>query len=132
MKFCNEHWQMARDAVEDKGLTGLVAKSGEAAMEAQARELDEFRQKGEISPQTFKETFDPLMSINWHFSGEALRCGGLYLMAQREDLENDGHYCPICEFEKHQPGFVAAEAFGSVTSQMREWCITEGLIARPS
>jgi hypothetical protein len=132
MKMCAPHWQTMRDAIEEKGLSGLVAKSGEAAMDAQVRQIEEHQRTGSVSEQTTKETFDPLMSMHWHFSNNALRCGGLYIMGQREDGENDGHYCPLCEFEKNAEGFVAREEIGKVADQMRDYCINEGVIARPS
>lgn len=132
MKICADHWQMMRDAIDQRGMTGLVAKSGEAAVEDQVRQLEEAQATGSVSDKTISETFDPLMSMHWHFMNEALRCGGLYLMGQTEDGSNDGHYCPVCEFKKNQEGFVAEEAIGSVADQMREWCIEQGKIARPS
>lgn len=132
MKMCQPHWDTMRASIEEKGLSGLIAKSGEAAMDNQVRQLEEAQREGGVSEQTTKETFDPLMSMHWHFSNEALRLGGLYLMAQREDGQNEGHYCPLCEFEKNAPGFVATEEIGTVAGQMRDWCVEQGLIARPS
>lgn len=132
MKMCQPHWDTMRAAIVDRGLDGLVAKSGEAAVDAQVRQLEEAQRTGSVSEQTTKETFDPLMSMHWHFSNEALRCGGLYLMTQRADGDNDGHYCPLCEFEKNAAGFAAKEEIGTVADQMRDYCIEQGLIARPS
>ena len=117
MKICQKHWDMCRAAVADRGLGDLVAKSGsEAANDAMA-EL-----RGEESK------FDPLMSMHWHWTNEALRCGGLYLMSKNETGENDGEYCPICEFEKHASGFVANDAIGMVADQMQVHARSEGLI----
>lgn len=123
MRICKAHWRMCRDAVDSRGMGGLVAKSGEAAMDNMIAEIE----------GTAKEQdFDPLMSLNWFFSGEAMKNGGLYLMAvdpEHPDLkDNDGHYCPICEFEKHMQGFDAAEQIGMVADQMAEHCRKEGLI----
>lgn len=132
MKICAEHWKMMREEIEQRGLTGLVAKSGEAALAAEVRQLEEAKATGTISERTTKETFDPLMSMHWHFTNNALECGGLYLMGSREDGKNDGEYCPVCEFEAHQEGFVAKDAVGAVADQMRVYCIEQGLIARPS
>lgn len=133
MKICASHWQVMRDAVEQKGLMGLVAKSGEAALDSQLRHLEEAQQAGgSISEKTLRDTFDPLMSMHWHFTNNALRCGGLAVMGQRDDGENDGHYCPVCLFEQNQPGFVATEEIGSVVDQMRDYCIEQGLVPKPA
>lgn len=129
MQICKDHWQLMRDAVEERGLSGLIAKSSEAAMDNEVRQLEEAQATGKVSEKTVKETFDPLMSMHWHFTNDALRCGGLYLMGERE---GGGEYCPVCEFEKNAEGFVAKERIGSVADQMRDYCITEGLIARTS
>lgn len=129
MKICNDHWTGMREAIEHRGLGGLVSKSGEAAMDAEVRKIEEANRSGKVSDQTLKETFDPLMSMHWHYTNNALQCGGLYLLSQKED---GGDYCPVCEFEKHQSGFVAAESFARVAEQMREYCIEQGLIELPS
>lgn len=121
MKFCQPHWDMCREAIKDRGMDGLIAKSSEAAMENELKALD-----GQ------QPDFDPLMSMHWYFTNNALRSGGLYLMCSNEDGSNEGHYCPLCEFEKHSEGFVAKDVISNVADQMRENCITTGLIARPS
>lgn len=132
MKICADHWKTMREEIEQRGLSGLIAKTGEAAMEAEVRQLEEAKATGTVSEQTTKETFDPLMSMHWHFTNNALQCGGLYLLGPREDGKNDGEYCPVCEFEAHQPGFVAEDQIGVVADQMRDYCLEQGLIARPS
>jgi hypothetical protein len=121
MKVCTSHWKLMRDTIEDRGMGGLVLKSGEALGENIEKELN-----GE------KAHFDPLMSMNTHWWSVALQNGGLYLMGTPEDGANEGHYCPLCEFEKHSEGFVAVEAVGSIADQMRDYAIAENLIARPS
>ncbi len=121
MRICKEHWQMMRDAVAVRGMDALVAADGEEAMQSVVIEL-----------RGGKAKFDPLMSLNWHFTGEAMRCGGLYLMGQNETGENDGHYCPICEFAKHSKGFEAKEAIGNIADQMAVHCRAEGLIPQLS
>lgn len=130
MKICKDHWQLMRDAIDDRGMSGLVAKDGETALENELAQL-EAAKSGDPEPHK-AAPLDPLMSMHWHFTNDALRCGGLYLMGAREDGQNDGHYCPICEFEKHAEGFVAKEAIGSVADQMAEYCRAEGLIPKVS
>lgn len=121
MRFCKDHWDLCRKTVDDFGLGGLVAKDGETALENIVDEL-----KGN-TPK-----FDPLMSMHWHWTNEALRCGGLYLMGQNKTGVNDGQYCPMCEFEKNVPDFDAKESVEAVAKQMAEWARTEGLIPKVS
>jgi hypothetical protein len=118
MKICPEHWKMCRDAIESRGMSGLVAGSGEEAFDRMADELH-----GGTPP------FDPLMSLNWHFTNAALASGGLYLMSQNPD-DPEGHYCPLCEFTKHAEGFDAPSAVAHVADQMLEHCRTEGLVPK--
>lgn len=118
MKMCKTHWEMMRASISNHGLEGLVAKSGEEAAQNMKTEIE-----GGKAP------FDPLMSMNWHFSNGALACGGLAMM---ELDENGNHHCPLCEFEKNAPGFVPQTEVDLVAGQIREWCIGEGLIPKPS
>jgi hypothetical protein len=53
-------------------------------------------------------------------------------MMAPEDGSNDGHFCPLCEYEKHSPGFVASEAIDLVSGQMADYCRSEGLISQIS
>ena len=122
MRICKEHWQMCRDAIDELGMGHLGAKSGKVALDNIVDEL----QTGETPP------FDPLMSMNNHWWSEALQSGGLYLMGQPEDGSNEGHYCPVCEFSKHQKGFDARSTIHNIASQMQAYCYDEGIIPRPS
>jgi hypothetical protein len=123
MRFCKDHWQMCRDAVSERGMDALVARDGHEAIE---------RAVGELNGEDTKKTFDPLMSLNWHFTNGALKYGGLYLMGQNETGENEGHYCPVCEFAKHYATFIPKHEIGKVADHMRDWCRSEGLIAKLS
>lgn len=120
MKMCMVHWTLMRASIEEHGLDGLVAKSGEAALEAL---VDDVKQV----PDPKNERFDPLMSMNWHFMNGALERGGLYLLGVDEKGEQ---YCPLCEYEKHAPGFVAKTQIDSVASQIQAWCREQGLIPK--
>ena len=40
MKICKDHWQSMRDAIEARGMFGLVQKSGEAALENEMKALE--------------------------------------------------------------------------------------------
>lgn len=123
MRFCKDHWQTCREAVSERGMDSLVSRDGQEAID---------RTVGDLEGEDPKKTFDPLMSLNWHFTNEALRCGGLYVMGQNETGENESHYCPMCEFVKHSEGFDAKASIGTIADQMRDWAQSEGLIPRPS
>jgi hypothetical protein len=105
---------MMRSAIEDRGLSGLVAKSGEEAAERIKTELE----GGQAA-------FDPLMSMNWHFSSAAIECGGL---TQGDDGKPR---CPLCEFEKNTEGFDPKMEIEKVIDQMRVHCLEKGLISKP-
>lgn len=119
-----------RDAIEQNGLSGFVAKDGKAALENEHRQLDEAKRTGTVSDETLRDTFDPLMSMNWHWMSTALSNGGFYLMTvdERANPNNDGHFCPVCEFEKHSEGFNAGDAIHDVATQMRAYAIEQKLI----
>ncbi len=129
MKICADHWQLMRDAVDARGMSGLIAKDGETALENELAQL-EAAKAGDPEPHK-AAPFDPLMSLHWHFTNEALRCGGLYLMTPNPDRE-DGQFCPVCEFVKNSEGFVAVEEIGSIADQMAAHCRAEGLIPKVS
>ena len=131
MKICKDHWQLMHDAVDSRGMTDLVAKSGEAVVEDQVRQLEEAKATGTVSDKTTRDTFDPLMSMHWHFTNNALQYGGLYLMGQNP-YDSEGNYCPVCEFAKHYKEFDAKKEIGDVADQMRIYCIEQKLIASPS
>lgn len=123
MKICQPHWDLCRKTVETYGLMGLVARSGAEAME---------RFKQEVMVGASDDTFDPLMSLHWHFMNDALRCGGLYLMGPDPSGKNEGQYCPLCEFEKHCEGFDSKKAVGSVVKQIAAYCRERGFIPKLS
>lgn len=119
MRICAEHWQMMRDAIDAQGLGSLVARSGEEAHANMVAELN-----GE--PDDKNERFDPLMSMHWHFTNNALRAGGLYLMTPNP--ETGEPYCPICESEKHAVGFIAKPQIDRIAGEIAIWCRANGLI----
>jgi hypothetical protein len=84
MQFCQKHWDMLRTAIEARGLTHLIAKSGEAAME---RAVDELQGRADDS------SYDPLMAAHWMIANRAVEMGGLYFLS--------GGHCPVCEAIKH-------------------------------
>lgn len=84
MKMCQQHWVALRAAIDARGLSHLIAKNGEAAVE---------KTLGELQGQAESETYDPLLSAYFAIMGNALEMGGMYLLT--------GDFCPICESEAH-------------------------------
>lgn len=107
MKICMKHWNMLRDAIEQRGLSGLVGKSGEELMENTVAQIE--------GTKSVKETFDPLANATWMIYGRALQLGGLYLL-QEDDI------CPICEAIVHRAdGYDANETVPSEEETEKFW-----------
>lgn len=85
MKFCDDHWERLRAAIDDRGLGDLVAQSGERAERNLASEIEQ---------GVSLVNFDPLMSAHWAIVSNAMatigRAGAspVYLMAG-EDVPED-------------------------------------------
>jgi len=124
MRVCKDHWQMMRDQIDARGMSGLIAKDGKQAVDDAVADI-----QGEPDPKN--ERFDPLMSMNWHWSGIALKAGGLGLMAQGPE-SNDGHYCPICELAAHYDDFKPEVEIGKVADQMLQYSMESGLVPKVS
>lgn len=89
MKFCQPHWNALRDAIERRGLSHLIAKSGEDAAKRAVAEL-----KGTATDHTL----DPLMAAHWMIVGKVTERVGLALYG--------GDFCPVCEGIKTNEGVV--------------------------
>lgn len=103
MQICEAHWVAMRQAIEDRGLSSLVAKDGRTAI----GQLEQQLQQGADS----RETFDPLMSVHWVCVNNAMRfldgagMNPLYLLGggPEDPVEGYAGYegrtwprCPIC------------------------------------
>lgn len=84
MEFCTEHWDALKEAIDERGLSHLIAKDGERAVVNLQEELD--------SGLTIKN-FDPLMSSHWAIVSNVFDAVGLDLMLPDEDGEER---CPLC------------------------------------
>lgn len=125
MRICTLHWVMCRQAVVDAGLDSLITKNDEAMMADVIADIQGL-------PDINHERFDPLMSMNWHFHGQALKAGGFAVMGEGPE-SNGGHYCPICELATHYPDqFDPQKEINSVASQMQTWARNEGLVPKPA
>lgn len=89
MRMCQFHWDQLRAAVDERGMSGLIAGDGHKAAEAMDREL---------AGASEASDFDPLMAANWAIFSRALKMGGLYLMTEDESCNE---YCPLCEADAH-------------------------------
>ena len=103
MRFCQPHWVSLTEALDAKGLTGLISESGEAAATKQRRQLE-----GEDSI----DSYEPLLEAHAAIVGNAMdvinSAGGdpLYLLATGPEDPIEGHKgqtwprCPICYVNK--------------------------------
>lgn len=83
MQMCKPHWDRLRKAIDDRGLTPLIAQDGKAAADSVMRQL-----RGTDD----KSDFDPLMGANWAIMAAAIEDVGLQAMV--------GEFCPLCSVEK--------------------------------
>ncbi len=92
MKFCADHWDQLRAAIEARGLSSLVSDSGEKAISNLVSETND-------GPTI--DNFDPLMSAHNSIWSNAMTViertymqNPLMLMA--DDPEHPEWACPIC------------------------------------
>lgn len=83
MQICANHWGKMRQAIDDRGLSHLVSKTGEQAHAALVDQLEGG------ADQRF---FDPLMNANFAIFSAFLEGAGLAGL----DLQG----CPLCEVAK--------------------------------
>jgi hypothetical protein len=94
MKFCQNHWNILRKAIDDRGMGHLVAKSGEECVKKLVADIE----------QPSKSTFDPLMGSHNMILSRALHDYGLEIMMQNEDGSDR---CPICFLDaKHKESCI--------------------------
>lgn len=83
MRFCMTHWQALRDGVEARGMSHLVAKSGEEAHAALTRQA-----QGDEEPADW----DPLMQSYLALTRAVLEQAGLQALAE--------DFCPMCAVQE--------------------------------
>lgn len=107
MRFCQEHWDPLREAIDERGLMGFVPDNGEQAMKQMVDEME--------TGTTTVDNFDPLMGAHWAIATNAMKILGeqggpqavMYLMAGPDVPEDpvkgyDGYEgrtwprCPLC------------------------------------
>lgn len=92
MRFCAEHWQALRSAIDTRGLSALVADSGDKAASNLASELTE---------GSTLDNFDPLMGAHNLIFSNAMAVARQTYMADPLTLlvADEAHpewECPIC------------------------------------
>jgi hypothetical protein len=92
VKFCPTHWTALREAIDARGLTALVAESGEQAGRNMAQE---------ISDGSRVDNFDPLMGAHNAIVAQAMDAiKGRYtqnpMMIFADEDEHPEWACPIC------------------------------------
>lgn len=103
MKFCEPHWVSLKDALDTRGLAGLISESGEDAANKMRRQLE-----GEDSI----DSYEPLLEAHGLIAGNAMHiveeAGGepMYLLSDGAEDPIEGHKgqtwprCPICYINK--------------------------------
>jgi len=126
MKFCQTHWDALRAAITERGLFGLVAKSGEEIVRKQIAEIE--------SGETSKTTFDPLMGAQNTIVSRALFLVGIDILLPNED---GTERCPICHLQAaHDAACEDASCtasydtwIGYAADKMRDEAVHLGLMA---
>lgn len=92
MRMCQPHWDTLRAAIDERGLSRLVAADGKAALERTKREFE-----GTDGP----DDFDPLMSSMWAIftnAGQTVEKAGGPIEGPPAALAFLGaDVCPLCE-----------------------------------
>lgn len=90
MKFCLDHWDQLRAAIDGRGLTALVSDGGAEAAHRMRREL---------AGETSIDSFDPLMGAHNLIVSNAMQTiadvGGDPLVLLAPDAPDDVQ-CPVC------------------------------------
>lgn len=97
--MCQPHWDELRQAIDDRGLSHLIAQGGERA----ARNLVDEAQNG-----LSIKNFDPLMAAHNAIWGNALDLAGLAVMVPNDDGSDR---CPYCYILAEAPKHDAAGRF---------------------
>ena len=86
------HWNALKKAIDDRGLSGFVAKDGKVAVQQMIQQIE--------SSQETKGNFDPLMAAHWAIAGNAMdylgRAGGPGAALRMLG----GDICPVCELNE--------------------------------
>jgi hypothetical protein len=84
MKICTNHWTELKTAIDERGLSGFIAKNGEEAIKVLTASLSESK----------LDAFDPLIQANIAIWGNALEAFG-------QDILKPDAPCPLCALDNH-------------------------------
>jgi hypothetical protein len=113
MKICQTHWDQLKEAINQKGMSHLISKSGEELAD---------RLKKEINKEL--TTYDPLMAANLAIAAASIKDAGIGIMGLDE---NENPYCPLCEVDKHLEEGAKDWIEGS-TDDCLEYCKNNNLL----
>jgi len=85
MKICSDHWAELRTAIDERGLSGFIAKDGEEAVK---------RLTSSLADSNALDAFDPLIMANIAIWGNALTAFG-------PDITKEDAPCPLCCMDDH-------------------------------
>ena len=102
MRFCEDHWTSLRAALDERGLTNLIAESGEAATTKLRRALE-----GEDSIDSYEPLEEAIYAIVANVAATIEACGNdpFYLMTTGPEHSVEGcdgfedrtwPRCPVC------------------------------------
>ena len=110
MQFCQLHWGQLRKAIDDRGLSHLVAKNGYEAAKNTLAEA-----KGQPS------NYDPLMPAHWMILSQSMEVFGLQVL---------GDCCPLCEVACVEGG-VDQEWITGCADAILRYCQENGMPGVP-
>lgn len=91
MKFCTQHWDALRQAIQDVGLSTLVAEDGREAMA---------KMVGSLNDGVSIDNFDPLMQAHNTIMSNALHLcnqnGGEQSTLELMGVLSGVDWCPLC------------------------------------
>lgn len=128
MRFCQEHWDKLRQAIDDRGLSHLVARDGAAAAE---------RIRAELDGTADKRTYDPLMAAHWMIMGWALEQAGAsrFPLLNRSEVYHilaSEDFCPVCEGMRRvvnrTPEQTEHELMNGPSDEVLKYCRDAGLV----
>lgn len=127
MNVCQEHWDLLRAAVEVRGMTHLVARSGQEAAADMVAQLE---------GRSSLDNWDPLMAAHWPLAGKIMERVGLAALAL--------DFCYLCAIQQsydwydkedveRPPEALAPQGWvDSCMDAMLEYAREQGLMPRVS
>ncbi len=115
MRYCADHWDMCLEAIKRYGLESLVS----------SEDMQLVGRGAKMDPTV---AFNPLLALHDHFLDDCIKHGGDYIMRPDFSGNNNGHYCPVCEFAKHSKRFVPLTDIDRVAGQVAAFCRKQGLV----